>query len=101
MLKSSLINYSKELDNYTLIMKNKIKLSEHKHIHDKNTSSEDLKQHLIQELIELFQISDEDLKTLITQVFTTHEIDIKEFKDVSIMLFALRESMIEEIMRVE
>jgi len=96
MIKGSLHNNLQNLDIFVRKMKEKLFLRKDKHPKDNISTTADIKEHLISEILELFLIENvEDMK-IVSNILSNSEIDISEAKDVAIMCWALEFSTIND-----
>lgn len=96
MIKGSLHNNLQDLDNFVRKMKEKLFLRRDKYPSNSIYTTNDIKEHLIEEILEMFLIEDpEDIKK-ISNTLSNSEIDISEAKDVAVMCWALEFSTIND-----
>lgn len=92
MIEGPLADHLDELDVFVADMKQKIQLRRVKH-KQYNNSTEGVKEHLIEEILEMFKVPNYLTARLIKSQFVLCNVDIDEAIDVAIMAFALRLSM--------
>ena len=87
MIKSSLSNYLTDFNKFVDSMISKMQLNSHKH-KNYNATTDEVKQHLISEICELFKLDEYD-SFVLTNYLINKPIDLDECKDVAIMCWAL------------
>lgn len=93
MIKGSLHNYNDELDKFVKEMKEKMLLRKDKHLDNEVTSTDDVKTHLIEEILETFNLRGVTKGYLIRDFLLEAKIDKEELKDVAILCWGLKLSI--------
>ncbi len=104
MIKGSLTSYFSDLDKFVRRMKEKCWIRKDKHLPKEINTTESLKEHLIDEILELFDLENDgymnDYNT-VRNILLFKEIDPKECIDVATMCWAVDLSIRNDNKRVK
>ena len=89
MIKGSLTEYFDDLDRFNQSIKDKIALRQERYRYGNIITTQELKRHMIEEILEFFLITDKEEKTILMDYFMSCNIDVGESKDVAALAWSV------------